>query len=955
MTPSSYVTKSKRDRKAFAAMMSNTAIALALAAMAAPMARAADQQPSAVEEVVVTGSRIVREGYDAPTPLTVVGAEQIATAAGSNLGEFVNTMPVFSGSTTPQNTSGSLSAGNSGTNQLNLRQLGVLRTLVLLDGQRMVGSTFDNAVDINTFPQSLVQRVDVVTGGASAVYGSDAVAGVVNFVLDKEFTGVKGEVSGGMTRYYDDEDYKISLTGGFGFAGGRGHVLVAGEHVDKAGAFYYATRKWGQDNLSVVNNPAYGTGAGQSTTVPLLLVLPHVGFQNAYPGGIITGGPLKGVAFGPAGNPFPFTYGSIIGGNVMSGGAWQTTFTQPTVGNSMDVKESRQSLFLRSSYDITDNFSVFAQGQYARSGTLSRTIPYLRTGDITVTADNAYIPQQIKAQMAALGVTSFPFGSLNGDLPSTGSNYARVLNRAVVGGNGKFQAFGNDWSYNFYYSYGKVRNSVNSYSLTNRVRYNLAIDAVVNPANGKIVCRSSLANPTNGCVPYNLFGEGVNNQEVKNYILGNAHINFDNIQQVEEAVVTGPLFDLWAGPVSTALSVTHRSEKVFGVTDAESSRAEYFSSNFAATNGHYNVTEGAVEVDVPLAKDLSWAKNLDTTFAARFTDYSISGFVSTWKAGVTYQPIDDIRFRANRSRDIRAPVLQEYYQPIVASGINDLLDPTTNTRVLALSPQGGNPLLKPEKADTTEIGVILQPTFVPDFTFSVDYWKIKIKDSITILGAQQILDVCYSLAQNCQAITRVNGVITQVDRIPVNLAIQNTQGLDFEASYKFAASDVIGSVPGDFALHANLTKYLKNYLASPITSPTDNVGSNAGPPNWRFSTSLTWTNDPINVTLVGRGTSSEVFNENYIECTTACPASTSLHNTVNLNHIRGAFYMDTSVTYKLNLFEDAQTDLFFNVKNLFDSAPPYVWSGNIQQVAQVNGTKYDILGRTYRAGMRFKF
>ena len=911
------------------------------------VAFAAQGQPTDVEEVIVTGSRIVREGFNAPTPLTVINIEQVQAYAASNIVDFITTMPVFQGGNTPSNTQSGLTSGWSGASQLNLRRLGILRTLVLLDGQRTVGSTFDNAVDINTFPQGLLQRVDVVTGGASAVYGSDAVSGVVNFILDKEFSGVKGELSGGITNYSDNEDYIIRLTSGFAFGGGRGHFLAAGEQVDKAGVEGNDARPWGLDNLANVINPNYTASNGQ----PNLLLLPNVGFQNAYPGGIITAGPLKGIAFGPAGNPFPFEYGPIVSQNVMSGGAWRTTFTQPFAGNSLDLSESRQSVFLRSSYEVTDGLNLYAQAQYASSATFTRTIPYLRAGNITVKADNAYIPGQIRTQMGALGLTQLAMGSLNGDLPSTGSNNARVLNRFVAGGDGNFALFGKDWKYNFYYTYGKVRNSVDSYSLVNATRYNQAIDAVPGP-NGKIVCRSTLTAPSNGCVPYNLFGEGVNNQQVKNYILGNAHINFDNVQQVQEATITGPLFDIWAGPVSTAISITHRTEKTFGKTDAESSRSEYFTSNFAAINAQYGVTEGAVEFDIPLAKDVSWAQSLDANIAARITDYTVSGTIATWKIGGSYQPIPDVRVRANRSRDIRAPVLQEFYQPIVSAGVNDLLDPFTGKRGLVFSPQGGNPVLMPEKADTTEIGVVLQPSFVPGLSLSADYWQIKVKDAITILGAQQILDVCYTLQQNCQVITRVNGVATQVDRIPVNLSVEDARGMDFEATYGFAASTLISALPGDLILHANATWYLKDYLTSPITAPNELSGSLALP-TWRYAMTASWTNDPVNVTVFARGTSSMNIDNNRVQCTSACPTSTPINQTVNINRVHGVFHLDASATYKLDLFDATQTDLFFNVRNILDADPPYVGGANIQQVPTISRI-YDTLGRTYRLGIRFK-
>lgn len=192
---------------------------------AAEAAQAASTEP---EEIVVTGTRIVRDGYEAPTPTTVIGIEALQTAAPANIADYLHEMPIVVGGNTSSNTNSGASSGTGGLNTIGLRNLGQERTLVLLDGARSVQSHLNGGIDINTFPQELVSRVDVVTGGASASYGSDAMSGVVNFVLDKTFTGVKGEVSGGLTSYGDGGNWKVTLTAGTPFAGGRGHFLING-------------------------------------------------------------------------------------------------------------------------------------------------------------------------------------------------------------------------------------------------------------------------------------------------------------------------------------------------------------------------------------------------------------------------------------------------------------------------------------------------------------------------------------------------------------------------------------------------------------------------------------------------------------------------------------------------------------------------------------------------------
>ena len=258
---------SNRQQRRFGASFNTRALttvsALALAAysFAGPQlaygAEADQSAQSELEEIVITGSRIIREGYEAPTPLSVIDTATLERAPAANIAEFVNTLPVFAGSAQPNTAQNGISSGNAGVNTLNLRGIGGARTLVLLDGQRSVGSILSGGVDINAFPQQLVSRVEVVTGGASAVYGSDAVGGVANFILDKTYTGAKGEVSGGLTSYGDDENIKIATAAGFDFAGGRGHVLLSGEHVYQKGIIEGANgRDW--DATMTVNmlNPA---------------------------------------------------------------------------------------------------------------------------------------------------------------------------------------------------------------------------------------------------------------------------------------------------------------------------------------------------------------------------------------------------------------------------------------------------------------------------------------------------------------------------------------------------------------------------------------------------------------------------------------------------------------------------------------------------------------------------
>ena len=508
--------------------------------------------------------RSVRDGYEAPTPLTVVGAEAIQNTATANLVDTLNTMPVFAGSYTPVQGSGSPSSYGGGLNLLNLRSMGPQRLLVLIDGQRTVSSRLDGVIDINNVPQQLVARVDVVTAGASAVYGSDAVSGVVNFVLDKTYTGIKGEVSGGVTTYGDDRNWKIALTAGMPFANDRGHLLLSGELNYKDEVLTGAGRPWNYAGDGIITNPNYTATNGQ----PERLWLHDVGTWYA-PGNVIDSGPLKGIAFGVGGVPYNFNFGSLTGGIFSAGGDWQSAlWARFTKG--LDPQAIRKNAFMRASYDVTDSVNLFVQTAWNESFDDNKGFATYQAGNgPTVLSGNPFIPASVQAQMTALKLTSIHIGGMNQDLPVIGSQSDKITTRNVIGANGKFDAMYTPWTWNAYFQNGMTRINYNATGVTRRSLRTQAIDAVRAP-NGAIVCRSTLTNPNDGCVPYNPMGIGVNSAATMNYLTSGtrAHVNQHLIQNVFAGSATGEPFSNWAGPISLALSAEHRSEKALSVPDA---------------------------------------------------------------------------------------------------------------------------------------------------------------------------------------------------------------------------------------------------------------------------------------------------------------------------------------------------------------------------------------------------
>ncbi len=915
--------------------------------------------PVAVDEIIVTGTRVVRDGYEAPTPVSVIGIEEIQDAATANIADYVNSLPALVGNTTPQTARTSMTAGGVGLNTPQARSLGSARTLILLDGQRTVGSQATGQVDVNTFPQQLISRVDVVTGGASAAYGSDALAGVINFVLDREFTGIKGEIQGGITGHGDGPNWNAALSAGLPFASGRGHLLLSGEIANNYG-IHGAPRDWAKQGWHIINNPAYGTAAGQTRTVPQRLVVDKASMISMTPGGIITAGPLKGIAFGPGGTPYNFQYGPVVLNPWMAGGGeWQAN-NLAADGADLDPEDYRHNFFTRASYDVTDSFEIFAQFGYARSKSYSTCCNHFASGDLTVQRDNAFMPEVVRTAMVTAGVTTLTMGSFYSDLPiKLVQDARRTVRRYVVGAKGDFDAFDSNWTWDAYYQLGSAGHRKSFYDRWNST-YRLALDAV-RGSNGQIVCRSTLTSPGNGCVPWNVFGVGVNTQAAADYIAGWSYAYESYKQQVGAASVSGTPFELWAGPVSLAFGAEHRVEKVGGINGPRNLINDSFVGNALVVHGRYSVTEGFLETVIPLAVDESWAKLLEFNGAVRATDYSTSGFVVTWKAGASYSPVDDVRFRITRSRDIRAPHNQELYQTgnCVGNLVNDPFRQGVPTNVQGCT--SGNPGLEPEKADTTGIGVVFQPTFLPGFSASADYFNIDIAGVIGSVGRQEIPDRCFNgetvWCSRLEFVT-IDGVrvLSRVNIVPENFIQQLNRGIDLEASYRMPLSDVFDSMGGSLSLRFLATRYIKQLQDNGSgIGIVNTVGGNVR--KWKYTASMVYDGDPFRAALTARGFNAGFYNVTNIECTTGCPISTTANVTQNINSLPGGMYFDLTLRYAFMRSDTAEADMFFNIRNLMDKDPAIVAqgpAGTSHSTMPCNAGLYDCLGRVFRAGINFK-
>ena len=406
--------------------------------------------------------------------------------------------PAWLAANTPNSNSLHISNGGAGLNAINLRSLGRNRTLVLLNGRRLPGASNDVVVDVNTIPQPLIERVEVVTGGASAVYGSDALAGVVNFILDDDYVGVKADISGGQSTYGDDKTLRATLTAGTDFFDDRGHIVISAETADKDGIFG-VPRSWNNDGNFAMFNPNYTATNGE----PEILRMPQLGLTTSLGGGIITNTALRGTAFGPGGDPFQFQFGPLVRDPWMQGGDWRVA--QANDQTTLTPEQKRKSVFTRISYDFTDTFNGYLEYSNTSSHNQGWCCSQFNVGNINIMADNAFIPPEVAAQVAALGLTQFTLGSMNGDLFPITSRNRRGTERFSVGLSGAFDMFGSNWTYEVYGQRG-VTNVTQDARTTNRQHYAMALDAVRDPATGQIVCRSTLTDPNNGCKPYNSDG-----------------------------------------------------------------------------------------------------------------------------------------------------------------------------------------------------------------------------------------------------------------------------------------------------------------------------------------------------------------------------------------------------------------------------------------------------------------
>ncbi len=878
-------------------------------AQTAPEADAAS--PAGESEIVVTGSRIQRSGFDAPTPTTVIGEAELSLGNRPSIAQVLNDAPQFRPTASPTTNAGGTS---SGVSTADMRGLGAVRTLTLLNGQR-----FSGAADLNTVPQSLIKRVDVVTGGASAAWGSGAVAGVVNIILDDDLTGWRMGVQTGLSSRGDGARYGADIAWGTDFAGGRGHFMVAGDYMKERGI------------LSRKDRPNLEAGLYKPAGGSLQLVRDPNSTQVYNGGSVLSGlGAPYGLVFNPDGSIGPFPFGSSTNGATTVGGGGQNTYDYVAVSAPYE----RINAFARASYDLTESLELWAQFSFHRMTGDYALFPET-AADITtlIRPDNAFLTQANRDRLAAAGVTGpFLLGRYLDDVGPDRMLSFDYNRRNLEGAIGLEGSFGDGWRYKAYYDHGEIRLNQRINNQRIKTRFANGVDSVL--VGGTPTCRinadATTANDDPTCVPINLFGNGNISDAAAAWAFGGSHLIATIKLDAAGASLSGQPFATWAGPVDIAVGTDVRWEKqVTNYVDPLSQANALSVLNSSATNGSFNVKEAFAEVNVPLL-DVSDVARLEINGAARYSDYSTSGGIWSWKTGGTLRLVNDLLLRAVYSRDIRSPSITEYFLTR-SVGIGTVVDPYRGDAVQGNVTVygGGNRNLTPEISHTLTLGGSYSPHYIPGLRLSVDYYDIDIDNVITSIPAQTLLKQCHDNAPSdptCGGIIvrKPNGEIETISNTIRNLANYNTQGLDIEASYRTA----LGNGNLSFRLLANHVFHLK-------VDGTDVAGIVGGEtafstPKWRGTATVAFDNEDFGANLRVRHVAGGFYNVTQ-------PGVPPLVDGRNGSRT----YVDVGAQFKAGPFT-----LFANINNLFDRDPP---------LTPYITPNYDVIGRYVSGGVKLRF
>ena len=821
----------------YSAVAAAVAMALAQSPATAQTNEVSDDDTQAIEEIVVTGSRLLRRDFSAPSPISTISRETLAFSGQATLETALNKMPQI----TPDFDRTSNNPGN-GTARINLRGLGSSRTLVMLNGRRLGSAGIGSSVDINSLPQALMERVEIITGGATTVYGSDAIAGVVNFITRSDFEGFGLDASAYATEKGDSNIYDINLTDGHQFANGKGNITLFGGYYDREPLFQ-SEREFTQFAWFDAGDGEVVQG-GSSATPQGTIFSPRIDYGDGQ-------GPVRTI-FDQSGDPRAFVI--------------PDDFYNYAPVNYLQVPLTRYSGGVFLNYDLSNNLEGYAELTHTRTENRQNLAPVPFFEVLVFNLDNPLLTpatQQLFADNLFPAGPNMVAGFFGRRMLETGpriidntSDYSRL----VAGLRGELTE---NWDFDAWVIYNKADQDAQLLNAVSFSRFQQGL--LVDPLTGQCF------DPSNGCVPVNMFGEGNMSPEAAEFVKSRALDNpTSRTQKSFSAFVRGDLFATWAGPIKTAFGVEYRSDEGSFRADDLIFAGDILGYNGnAPVNGKETVAEVYVEAIVPLAEGAVFADYLALELGARYSDYKNAGAVDSYKLGFEWMPNQSVRFRAMFQRSVRAPNLFEAFQEqfsgifLVVSRSSDQdpcsasANPAASGNVdkcvltgLPLSEigtfeatvgvpttfiSGGNPLLTPEVAETFTIGAVFTLDALPNLQVSIDYFELNVEDTIGDLVADV---ACFDAANTsglfCSHIRRdpVTFDIVEVFEPKINKGVLETRGIDTQINWstELPAALSVGDNSADLVVDLIWTHMLSNSFQETSFGTIVDCAGRFGPP-----------------------------------------------------------------------------------------------------------------------------
>lgn len=953
--------------------LGTSVLALALAGLSPAVAQEAAPSATGEEAIVVTGSRIARPDLTATSPINVVSSEAIKLSGNGTIEQTLNELPQLKAQ-------GGATSGNTnaaGIYTADLRGLGAARTLVLVNGRRFVPVNPDLLVDLSTIPEALVKRVEVVTGGASAVYGSDAVAGVVNFILNDSFEGLEADYSFAVTEHGDGKRHKASLTYGSNFADNRGN-LVANFSYHRQDGVSAGDRAFSRVALNESGDTLVPAGAtqipgsylGLSSAQRQRLVGVDVAGANCS---------VTGVRFDATGAAQPFCNpGDLY--NFAS-------------DNLLMRPQERYQLTVLGQYEITDSITAYAEGYFVENRNSYQIAPVAftaqngRSGLLTIpnALANPAISQPTRDFFAANAGLFDPDGdgtytftnvlTRPVELGPRSYDFQRTSYQGTFGLRGDVGLGNGQWQWDTYYSYQSLRQLRSAYGTVSNERLALGLDVTVDPVTGKAVCRTQIL----GCVPVNIFGVGSVSPEAAAFISPVATDRTTVTRNLASASMSGTLFNLPAGPVALAFGIEYRKEDFSFEPDAQVASGQ-LSANVPnpPNSGSMDVFEQYAETRIPILAGQRFFHELSLEGAVRFSQYSSIGSTFAYKIGGQWAITPWLRMRGAYQQSVRAPGLADLFGN-VSSGSSSGTDPCDSRRSPSSAVQafcvqqgvpaadiatyvqvgtnvnvtgGGNPNLHEEDSDTYTVGLVVSPPIIPRLNITADYYDITVNNAISNVAAQATIDQCFLTldASNpfCARISRFsNGDIQTIQTTLMNVASRAVRGIDVQIDYSIPLGDAlaIGGGPARFDLRfAGNRQFNDTTIPLPGSAAIECSGKFGpgctGVGSWvslafKAQLSATYSSGPLSVTARGR----------YLG-----PIDLRKGQTAYRDSFPAESYWD--LTTRVRLTEGLS--IYGGVNNIFDNQPPLFGTRFGGPVNTAEAT-YDVLGRRYFMGVNAKF